>query len=66
MALHDPLNVAQEIKGGMLTWANRIMGPSSVVQAALPEILNTPDEWFESVMSLVEVSHPITSVRSQY
>ena len=39
----------------MVTWSNRFMGPSSVVQAALPRILETSKEWFDEVMDLVKV-----------
>jgi len=59
MALHDPLSVAGDIKDGMVTWANRFMGPSSVVQASLSAILETPTEWYDSVIARVKVNADI-------
>lgn len=47
--LHDPLNVADSVRTGMTVWGNRFFGPSSIVQSALPEILDTPGEWFDQV-----------------
>ncbi len=57
-ALHDPLEVAGDIKDGLYVWGNRFMGPNSLVQAALPAILDTPAEWFEEVTKKVQVSSP--------
>lgn len=54
LALHDPLGVAGAIKEGMVVWGNRFFGPSSIVQAALPEILSTPAEYFDAVTAKVE------------
>ena len=55
VALHDPLGVAGEIRQGMVTWANRFMGPSSIVQASLGAILETPDEWHNTCLERVKV-----------
>jgi tyrosine aminotransferase len=54
IALHDPLGVAEGIREGIIVWGNRFFGPSSIVQAALPEILATPSEYFDAVTAKVE------------
>ena len=54
VALHDPSDHAPALREGFDIWANRIFGPNSAVQAALPEILNTPTEWFDSVLAPVK------------
>ncbi|KAK4687061.1 tyrosine aminotransferase, partial [Tremellales sp. Uapishka_1] len=56
VALHDPLGVASAIKDGMAVWGNRIMGPNSLVQAALPGILATEPEWFQEVTRKIELN----------
>jgi len=39
-----------------LDLSSRILGPNSVAQAALPEILaNTPQKYFDGIMSQIEV-----------
>jgi tyrosine aminotransferase len=47
------------IKEGMIVWGNRFFGPSSIVQAALPEILATPAEYFDAVTSKVKTNAEI-------
>lgn len=58
VALHDPLGVAGLIKEGLAVWANRYFGPSSLSQAALPEILATPAEWHAEVLAKIKVRSP--------
>ena len=61
LALHDPSNHALQVKEALNQLANRILGPNSLVQAALPDILSTPDEWFTAVIEKVKVgcSNPL-------
>lgn len=59
VCLHDPLGVAGAIKDGMAVWANRFFGPSSLSQAALPDILDTPAEWHQEVLDKVKVGLPL-------
>ncbi|KAI9635759.1 pyridoxal phosphate-dependent transferase [Dioszegia hungarica] len=59
IALHDPLGVAGPIREGLAVWANRYFGPSSLTQAALPEILLTPDAWHAEVLAKVKLNAEI-------
>ncbi|RSH95405.1 hypothetical protein EHS25_000492 [Saitozyma podzolica] len=59
IALHDPLHVAGSVKEGMAVWANRFFGPSSVAQAALPAILETPAEWHNEVLAKIKLNAEI-------
>nr|XP_031862277.1 tyrosine aminotransferase [Kwoniella shandongensis]KAA5529349.1 tyrosine aminotransferase [Kwoniella shandongensis] len=59
ICLHDPLSVAGDIKRGMATSGNRFMGPSSLTQKALPEILATPGSWFDEVTAKIETNAKI-------
>jgi tyrosine aminotransferase len=59
IALHDPINVASSIRDGLAVWSNRFFGPNSLVQAALPAILETPAEWFEDVLAKVRANAEI-------
>jgi tyrosine aminotransferase len=56
VALHDPLGVASALQDGMAVWGNRFMGPNGLVQAALPGILSTPKEWFETVNAKIKTN----------
>lgn len=56
LALHDPLGVASSLRDGTGVWADRFFGPNSLVQAALPEILNTGAEWFDEVLLKLETN----------
>ncbi|WWC73240.1 tyrosine aminotransferase [Kwoniella pini CBS 10737] len=55
ICLHDPLGVASSLKKGIQCWGNRFMGPNSLIQAALPTILATEPEWYDQVLSKIEV-----------
>lgn len=63
IALHDPLHVADSVKEGMAVWANRFFGPSSVAQAALPAILETPAEWHNEVLAKIKVGPRLLFIR---
>ncbi|OXG22863.1 tyrosine aminotransferase [Cryptococcus neoformans] len=54
VALYDPLNVADDIKRGIAAWGNRFMGPNSLIQGALPELLKTDPSWFEQVVGKIK------------
>lgn len=56
LALHDPLGVAESVREGMVAWGNRFFGPSSITQAALPDILATGSEYFDAVTAKVETN----------
>lgn len=59
--LHDPLGVASDIRDGLTVWGNRFFGPNSMVQAALPEILQTPAQWFDEVTEKIRVNAEIVT-----
>jgi hypothetical protein len=41
--------------------SSRILGPNSVAQAALPDILsNTPQEYFDDIMNQIQVIITVT------
>lgn len=65
VALHDPLGVASDVRAGLGIWANRIMGPNSLVQAALPKILDTPAEWHQEVIEKIRTNADIVSAAVQ-
>ncbi|GAB1602596.1 tyrosine aminotransferase-like [Argonauta hians] len=45
----------KEIRGGLLNLSQKILGPCTLVQAALPDILNnTQNTFFDSVIAIVE------------
>jgi hypothetical protein len=44
------------IKPGLIDLSTRILGPSSVTQAALPHILlETPDSYFDDIIHQLQV-----------
>jgi hypothetical protein len=46
----------ESIRPGLLDLASRILGPNSVMQAALPNIfLNTPQNYFDGIMGQIQV-----------
>ena len=56
IAIHDPKNYLKEIRLGFNDLTTRILGPNSLVQAALPDILeNTQQEYFDQVMQIISV-----------
>lgn len=47
---------AEFIRPGLLDLSSRILGPNSVAQAALPDILsNTPQKYFDDIMNQIQV-----------
>lgn len=57
LIVHDRGNVISESsRRGLVSLTQRILGPCSIVQAALPSILgNTPQHVFEKTTSLLQV-----------
>ena len=54
---HDVFN--KEIRGGLLNLSQVILGPNSVVQGALDDILhNTPQNFYDETIKQLEVNHP--------
>ena len=46
----------ESVRPGLLDLSSRILGPSSVIQAALPDILsNTPKEYVSDIMNQIQV-----------
>lgn len=56
--VHDRHNIlGKEIRKGLTNFAGRILGPSTLIQRALPAILrNTPQSFFDEVVLFIEVS----------
>jgi tyrosine aminotransferase len=53
--IHDRNNLLKEVKEGMYRLTQLILGPNTLVQGILPEILhNTPTEFFDSTMRQLE------------
>jgi tyrosine aminotransferase len=54
IAIHDPKNHLQKVRQGFADLTTRILGPNSLVQGALPDILaNTPKEYYDDVMQIL-------------
>lgn len=52
IAIHDPRNHIKNVRAGFNDLTTRILGPNSLVQGALPEILaNTPQSYYDDVMT---------------
>lgn len=58
LIVHDRHEIlGKEIRKGLNNMATRILGPSTLVQRALPAILrNTPQSFFDEVVLFIEVS----------
>lgn len=56
--IHDRNNIlGKEIRDGLTNLSMRILGPSALIQKALPAILeNTPQSFFDDVLLFIEVS----------
>lgn len=53
--IHDRNNVFAEVKQGIMQLSQLILGPNSLTQSVLPEILaNTPAEFFDGLMQTLE------------
>lgn len=56
IAIHDPRNHIKNVRAGFNDLTTRILGPNSLVQGALPEILaNTPQSYYDDVMTYLSV-----------
>lgn len=57
LIIHDRNNVfGKEIRKGLGNLCGRILGPSKLIQQALPTILkSTPQHFFDGIMSFIEV-----------
>jgi tyrosine aminotransferase len=55
--LHNRYNALSEVKSGIISLAQQIMGPSSLIQGALPDILhNVPNSFFENICNLLQTN----------
>ncbi|KPI98697.1 Tyrosine aminotransferase [Papilio xuthus] len=56
--IHDRHNIlGKEVRNGLANLATRILGPSTLIQRALPAILKyTPQSFFDEVILFIEVS----------
>lgn len=55
LALHDPKNVLRHIRGGLMDLTTRILGPNSLVQSAVVDLLEkTPESYYKRIMSIVQ------------
>lgn len=53
--VYDRNNVFSEVRQGLQSLSQRILGPNTVVQAALPDILkNIPEEFFHSTLQYIQ------------
>lgn len=54
IAIHDPQDHLKRVRTGFNDLTTRILGPNSLVQGAVPEILETtPQEYFDNVMQIL-------------
>lgn len=62
--IHDRQNVlAKEIRKGLANLSQKIVGPNTIVQRALPSILSlTPQSFFDDVILFIEVSPATTKL----
>lgn len=55
--VHDRNNILDDIRKGIANLSTRILGPCSILQAALPSILrNTPQSFFDNLVNTLYVS----------
>lgn len=56
--IHDRQGIfGKQVRKGLANLSQRILGPNTIVQRALPAILkNTPQHFFDSVINFIEVS----------
>jgi len=46
----------QQVRPGLIALSQQILGPNTLIQGALPEILaNTPQSFFENSMKVIQV-----------
>jgi len=52
--VHDRYGVLAEVKKGMIALSQKIVGPNSLVQGALPKILrDTPQSYFDNIRNVI-------------
>lgn len=58
VVIHDRHDIlGKQVRKGLMNFAARILGPSTLIQRALPSILrNTPQSFFDGVILFIEVS----------
>ncbi|ORX56272.1 tyrosine aminotransferase [Hesseltinella vesiculosa] len=55
IVVYDQNNVFEQIREGLLNLSQVILGPNSIVQAALPDILHrTPDQFYQDTITQLE------------
>lgn len=71
MIIHDRHNVlGKELRDALSSLSTRILGPSALIQRALPAILEyTPQSFFDEIILFIEVSfftglHILTAAHS--
>lgn len=64
--IHDRQKIFEkEVREGLNNMTTRILGPSTLIQRALPAILQlTPQSFFDEVLLFLEVSGRFRSLRS--
>lgn len=56
IAIHDPKNHLKDVRLGFNDLTTRILGPNSLVQAALTDIVEqTPQTYFDEIMQIISV-----------
>lgn len=57
IVIHDRKNILKDVIKGLKNLTTRILGPNTLVQAALPDILEkTPQSYFDDVINILYVS----------
>ncbi|CAO4387123.1 unnamed protein product [Caenorhabditis nigoni] len=57
LIIHNHFGVLNEVKQGIVALSQKIVGPCSLVQGALPKILReTPEEYFEYTRNVIETN----------
>lgn len=55
IVIFDRNNALSEVRHGLISLSQRILGPNTIVQAAMPDILkNTPQEFFHSTVKYIQ------------
>ncbi|XP_048769647.2 tyrosine aminotransferase-like [Ostrea edulis] len=55
IVIHDCNDALKEVRQGLIRLSQRLLGPNSIVQAALPDILSgTPQHFFDETLQYVE------------
>ncbi|XP_076448887.1 tyrosine aminotransferase-like [Babylonia areolata] len=55
IVVYDRNNIFSEVRQGLMRLSQRILGPNTLVQAALPDIFaNTPQDFFQSTLQYIK------------